>query len=175
MSGRNKGVGLIALILTAAVMIITAGAVIILGRDYISKARKASLDSDISAMRQEVEIYYNLNSSLPAKTLEDGVTPVIVSKKYLPQLLQDGLASTEDSSAQSFYIVDLDKLQAVTTGKGMSAVPNLNGNLITWGIPVASCLLSDLYGGVLLSCEHNGFLGQGFYVRRDINAFKIFM
>ena len=119
MSDKNKGVGLVQLVLTIAVMVIISAAVFIAGRDYVSKAKTATLSSDISSMKEEVEIYYALNRSLPVDTLDDGVTPVTVSKTYLPSTLQDGLSDTEDSSVQGFYIVDLDKLEAISRSRGI--------------------------------------------------------
>lgn len=97
----NKGITMIALVLTIAIMIILTVTVTINIDGYAQRKKKGDLETDIIKLKEEVDLYYSKYKELP------------IANKYINTEALNKIELWEQKSVndnENYYVIDLDLL-----------------------------------------------------------------
>lgn len=131
MDKKDKlGISLVILVITMIVMIILAGAGIVITSTVITNSKKSTFAEDLGQIQDAVDQYYLDTNSLPVVLVEN--VPVTYAKAAFLALHTDSALATEftfhsdDGETNEFYEIDLAKINVLTTSRGTRENDNPN-------------------------------------------------
>jgi len=93
---NNKGITMVALIVTVAIMIILTVTITVNFGNFASRSNQAKFETDIKAIREEINQYYARNKELP------------ILNKYTNTSMLNDIKNVNDNN--NYYVVDLSKI-----------------------------------------------------------------
>jgi len=93
---NNKGITMVALMVTVAIMIILAVTITVNFGNFASRSNQAKFETDIKAIREEINQYYARNKELP------------ILNKYTNTSMLNDIKNVNDNN--NYYVVDLSKI-----------------------------------------------------------------
>jgi len=93
---NNKGITMVALMVTVAIMIILAVTITVNFGNFASRSNQAKFETDIKAIREEINQYYARNKELP------------ILNKYTNTSMLGDVRNVNDND--NYYVVDLSKI-----------------------------------------------------------------
>lgn len=115
---NKKGISLIILVITIAIMIIIASAVIFISSDTTSNTRMAAFAMDLQQIKSAVEEYYLYNKELPIVNEGYTKTTLVANIENGSETLSEEIAANGDDEAV-FYEIDLESLDVESTSRGL--------------------------------------------------------
>ena len=113
---NKKGISLIILVITIAIMIIIASAVIFISSDTTSNTRMAAFAMDLQQIKSAVEEYYLYNKELPIVNEGYTKTTLVANIENGSETLSEEIAANGDDEAV-FYEIDLESLDVESTSR----------------------------------------------------------
>ena len=145
---QNKGVTMIALIITVIVLLIMTNMLIYNAKDSIHIQVLNNLYSDIQLLRNKVSEYYNQYGKIPAE----------IKYTNINHLENANILSKNNDKIDEFYIIDLEAMQGITLNYGKdyekAKADKENANKYT-----------DLY--IINTNSHNIFYVQGIGIKQN--------
>lgn len=145
---QNKGVTMIALIITVIVLLIMTNMLIYNAKDSIHIQVLNNLYSDIQLLRNKVSEYYNQYGKIPAE----------IKYTNINHLENANILSKNNDKIDEFYIIDLEAMQGITLNYGKDyekvKADKENANKYT-----------DLY--IINTNSHNIFYVQGIGIKQN--------
>ncbi len=149
MKKSEKGITMVALVITITVLLIVTVSVAINSSSMINVVNINDLESDIELLRQKVSNFYNEYGEIPASIEYTNISS-----------LQPILNNKELESGSKFYVLDLQAMKGITLnfGKDYEVVKDL--------IDVTTVnAYTDLY--IINKETHNIFYVEGVQVNTD--------
>lgn len=145
---QEKGITMVALVITVLILLILTNMLIYNAQDNIYIKNLTNLYNDISMLREKVSAYYNKYGKIPAEikyTNEDQL-----------QNLSSVLSTQNDTG--DFYVIDLEAMQGITLnyGKEYEKVKNDKENANSY---------TDLY--IINENSHNIFYVEGVKIKEN--------
>lgn len=148
---KEKGITMVALVITVVILIILTNMLIYNAQDNVYIKALTNLYNDISMLREKVSAYYNEYGKIPAEITYTNTSG-----------LSDVLSSQNDVG--DFYVIDLEAMQGITLnyGKDYEKVKNDKENANSY---------TDLY--IINGNSHNIFYVEGIKIKEN-NTTKIY-
>lgn len=150
----NKGISLISLCITVAVLLILTNVVIYNTADGLRTTKLNNMQADIENLRDKVSNYYSEYGTIPANTS--------IEYTNIDEIKNSGVIS-EATDIGPFYVIDLAAMENVTLNYGKDYEKIKNGEATTQD---EINQLTDLY--IINSTSHNIFYVQGIKVDNDM-------
>ena len=155
---NEKGITLIALVVTVIVVMIINGMIIYKSKDILNIRNIEKLFNDIETISTKVNEYYD----------EYGTLPIVVKYNNIAMLRNmDSVLNDEEKTYDNFFIIDLEKLKGLTLnyGRDFSSAKKLkeNDDMSNY---------SDIY--VVNSITHNVFYVKGIEILQNQDYKKYF-
>lgn len=140
---QNRGVTMVALVVTVIMLIILANVLVFNTQDSIYTKKLNNLYNDLEILRNKVEEYYN----------EYGKIPASIEYKNINEL-EEVLSKNNDTG--KFYVIDLEAMQGITLnyGREYESVKNDADNIYT-----------DIY--IINENSHNIFYVKGIQIKQN--------
>lgn len=125
MKNNKSGISLVILAVTIIILIILAGAGIVVSNNMIDNSKKATFADDLTQIQDMVKEYYINNNSLPIY-MEEDVEINYTKEQFLSsqssanqQILSEELTFNKDNSEENiFYRIDLAKIGITSSSRG---------------------------------------------------------
>lgn len=148
---KEKGITMVALVITVVILLILTNMLIYNAQDNIYIKALTNLYNDISMLREKVSAYYNEYGKIPAEI------------KYTNTSGLSSVLSTQNDTGD-FYVIDLEAMQGITLnyGKDYEKVKSDKDNANSY---------TDLY--IINENSHNIFYVEGIKIKEN-NTTKIY-
>ena len=150
----NKGISLVTLCITVAVLLILTNIIIYNTADNLRTTKLNNMQSDIENLRDKVSNYYSQYGTIPADTN--------IEYTNIEDIRNVGVIS-EATDIGPFYVIDLGAMENVTLNYGKDYEKIKNGEVTT---QEEINKLTDLY--IINSTSHNIFYVQGIKMDNEI-------
>ena len=143
---QNKGVSMVALVITVIILVILTNILIYNAQDNIYIKSLTNLYNDIDILREKVSEYYNEYGKIPAEI------------KYTNTSQLSNVLSTKKDIEDEFYVIDLEAMQGITLnyGKDYEKIKNDKDN---------ANIYTDVY--IINKNSHNIFYAQGIKIKEN--------
>lgn len=151
---QEKGITMIALVIIVIMLLILTNVLVYNARDSFHIQALNDLYSDIELLRNKVSEYYNEYGEIPAK----------IQYTNIKQLQQANILSNNNDLINSFYVIDLEAMQGITTnyGKDYEKIKDNSEDANKY---------TDLY--IINKNSHNIFYVQGIGIEQN-NEIKVY-
>lgn len=145
---QNKGITMIALVITIVILLILTNMLIYNAQDSIHIQALNNLYSDIQLLRDKISAYYNQYGEIPAE----------IKYTNISQLESANILSENNDLTDEFYVIDLEAMQGITLnyGKDYEKIKTDTENADNY---------SDVY--IINKNSHNIFFAQGIGIQQN--------
>ena len=150
----NKGISLVSLCITVAVLLILTNVVIYNTADSLRTTKLNNMQADIENLRDKVSNYYSEYGTIPANT--------DIEYTNIDEIKKTGVIS-DATDTGPFYVIDLAAMENVTLNYGKDYEKIKNGEATTQD---EINQLKDLY--IINSTSHNIFYVQGIKIDNEM-------
>lgn len=144
---QEKGVSMIALVITIIILIILTNILVYNAQDSLYIKKLNNMYNDLEILREKVSQYYNEYGKIPAKIKYTNINK-----------LKEAKVISETNDIGDFYVIDLEAMQGITLnyGKDYDNVKNNEGNADNY---------ENLY--IINENSHNIFYVQGVKIKEN--------